>query len=151
MGKKIIFIALILFTFTCQASIKRICQVQYNSNNSWSQIYQIEITFLTGLELNHMAKTNIFSNESIYGIVWFSNGGCAILKINISMVVYNNYNFSNQDFKNMYLSYTTHNATQVNSETPLIWNIRAKNSIGEFIDNRANQSNGTASYINIPD
>lgn len=150
MGKKIIFITFILFTFTCQASIKRICQVQYNSNNSWSQVYQIEVTFLTGLELNQTTKSNVFSNESIYGIIWFSNGGCAILKIAISMVVYNNYNFSGQDFKNMYLSYTTHNATQVNTENPIIWKIKAKNNIGEFIDNRANESNGNASYINIP-
>lgn len=149
MKKIIILLCFTLFNCNSHASIKRTCHVQYKTNGSWSETYQMEVTFMTGQELNQATKSHDFSN-GIYGILWFTAGGCAILKVNISMVVYNSYNFSNQDFKNMYLSYTSHNATQVNSQTPLIWNIRAKNSIGEFIDNRANQSNGTASYINIP-
>lgn len=149
MKKTIIFITLILFIFTCNASIKRICHVQYQNNGSWSQIYQMEVTFLTGLELNQATSSSTFSNESIYGILWFSNGGCAILKIAISMVVYNNYNFSEQDFKNMYLSYTSHTATQINSEIPIKWRIKAKNDIGEFIDRRNTQYNSSY-FINIP-
>lgn len=150
MKKIIILLCFILFICISHASIKRTCHVQYKTEGSWSETYQMEVTFMTGQELNQATKSNDF-NKGIYGILWFSNGGCAILKINISMVVYDNYNFSNQDFKNMYLSYTNHNAIQINSEIPITWNIKAKNSIGEFIDNRANQSSRTASYINIPD
>lgn len=147
--KIIITLCLILSAFISNASIKRTCHVQYKNGSNWSETYKMEVTFMTGQELNQATKSNDFT-KGIYGILWFTDGGCAILEVNISMVVYNSYNFSNQDFKNMYLSYTNHNATQVNSERPIIWNIKAKNDIGEFIDNRVNQSSGTASYINIP-
>ena len=134
--KQILFCFLIslLFASSSLAEIRRLCKVQYETESGLSSSYTMEITFITGFELNQ--ATNSFSYEpySNYCLIWFAKGEVAILKINMVLMRSSN-EFQRRDFRNLFLFQTAAQCTQINSDNEREWTITAKEFLN-WIDAR---------------
>ena len=139
MKKIILFV--VVFLFLCIqtfAVVKRICKAKYESNNGESNEYTMEVTFITGYELNKATKTYDYDSYDKYCLLWFSNGGVAILKIT-EFIYVSNYEFTDNDFRNVFSYRSSIECEQINGSgnENIKWTITAKNFSG-FIDPREN-------------
>jgi hypothetical protein len=134
MKKKLWFVLLIIFPFTLQAYISRICKVSYETRDGWSSEYLMEVNFLTGRELNKATKSFDYSSFSNYVLLWFDEGEVAILELDDFLIGVGE-EFDNEDFQRLFQFQTTADFKQVNSLYERKWRIRAKDFI-TFIDPR---------------
>jgi len=127
-------LAILLFTSSSFGEIHRLCKVSYQTESGMSNGYTMEVTFISGFELNQ--ATNSFSYEpySNYCLLWFAQGEVAILKIG-SFVLRNGNEFGHQDFRNLFLLRNDIDCEQVNSKEPRIWTVTAREFIN-WIDAR---------------
>lgn len=81
--KKVFFFLLLLvsISITAQAKYIQTCKVKYKTNYSWSEYYTVEVTFMSGNELNRATKTYDYEGYSTYGIVFWSKEQVSIIKI----------------------------------------------------------------------
>lgn len=144
MKKYLLFFTLLIPAFS-QAYIfhpfqtKRICNVQYETEDGWSKQYTLEIDFRTGIELNK-GEPGKYSDYSVYALIWFQEGGVAILEIsNTSYLSFGN-EFDHEDFVKLFplYSYSPTEAKQINGDKGKRWKITAVDS-GKYIDPRVNQ------------
>jgi len=115
-------------------SVRRICKVSYETEIGFSKEYVVEITFTTGNELNEATGSYIFSNFDNYALIWFDQGEVAILEID-SIVFGIGEEFDSEDFKKLFYLMGETKATQVNSDSPRTWRIKAK-ELFDWIDPR---------------
>lgn len=129
---------LLIFSFglslsPCNAAVRRICLVAYETRSGYSDDYKMEVTFLTGQELNTATKSfnYMFGN---YALLWFAQGEVAILKID-SIVLGVGQKFDDNDFRRLFQFLGETTATQVNSESSRQWLIKGKDFI-RWVDPR---------------
>ena len=72
---------LILIPIKLNAEIRRICKVKYETEYGWSKEYKVEVTFMTGRELNSATSTFKYNSFSKYCLIWFGKDEVAILEI----------------------------------------------------------------------
>lgn len=133
---------LVLFTFCFTlasfATVRRVCYVQYAIGYGWSQVYTMQVEFMTGMELNNATRSYSYDGYKRYCLLWFSNGGVAINEISDGFLC--GYEFDDDAFRSLfYFRYSTQ-CVQINSqadEAP-VWRITAKTYSGEFVDTREN-------------
>lgn len=114
------------------AEIRRLCKVYYETESGWDGGYTMEVTFVTGSELNRDTRSFNYSAFSNYCLVWFDKGEVAILKID-TFLIRSGEEFQRGDFKNLFLLRSEIECTQVNSAEERNWKIQAKEFI-QFID-----------------
>jgi len=63
---------IVLFSLVCEAKYTQTCNVSYLTEAGWSKNYEVEVTFMTGSELN--TAMNLFNYETfqVYAIVFWS-------------------------------------------------------------------------------
>jgi hypothetical protein len=86
---KNISILLVLFCVCCtQAlpSVKRYCQIQYKTKGEWSKPYLMQVTFITGKELNDATKSYDYDSFSQYTVAFFGKGKAAVIKLKSSLL-----------------------------------------------------------------
>lgn len=82
-------ILLVLFCVCCtQAlpSVKRYCQIQYKTKGEWSKPYLMQVTFITGKELNDATKSYDYDSFSQYTVAFFGKGKAAVIKLKSSLL-----------------------------------------------------------------
>lgn len=83
--KKLILILLIIFSgffsFNIYAKCVKDAQVKYKQQHGWSKKYSVEVTFMTGSELNSATNTYNYSSYSVYGIIFWGNNEASVIKI----------------------------------------------------------------------
>ncbi len=77
----LVLIALVLTLSFTEAKYVQSCKVKYKSNYEWSQYYNVDVTFMTGYELNTETQTYNYDMYSVYGIVFWGDGKATIIKI----------------------------------------------------------------------
>jgi hypothetical protein len=122
----------ILFSSETFAGIKRICKVKYETDYGWSKEYKVEVTFMTGKELNKATSSFQYSSFSNYCLIWFDNDEVAILEIKTFLMSVGD-EFDRDDFINAFQITSDISCTQVNNESKTKWKIIAKEFIS-FID-----------------
>lgn len=134
--KFFLILVLCISSFASIAEVRRICKVQYQTEDGWSKEYTVEVTFITGRELNAATKSYNYSSYSNYCLIWFDKGQVAILEITdfLSSV---GEDFDPEDFRNTFNFRTQIDCKQTNSEEKRKWRIIAKTLLG-FIDPREN-------------
>ena len=130
----IIFVVLISMVQFADASVRRIVKVSYETQYGYSDEYKMEVTFLTGQELNKATKTYDFDIFDNYALIWFDEGKVAILKID-DLIIGVGQDFDTDDFKRAFQIISEKSATQVNSQYKRKWKIEAKDII-RWIDPR---------------
>jgi hypothetical protein len=130
----ITFISLTLPIDT-SASIKRMCIVQYQTEDGWSKEYKMEAEFVTGSELNERTHSYKYKTFKNYCLLWFSDGGVAIEEIN--EYVTTSSEFDHGAFKDLFSYRQYIECSQINSDKDdgPKWKITAK-TYGVFIDPR---------------
>ena len=48
MRKNYLLLIALIFSFSCFATIKRVCNVKYETADGWSKVYTMEVEFSTG-------------------------------------------------------------------------------------------------------
>lgn len=131
--KKLLLIFLLLsITFSSYSNIRRICNVQYKTEDGWSKYYKMEVQFVTGSELNKMTTSYKYSTYLNYCLLWFEKGEVAILEITDYLSDVGEY-FERNAFRSAFSFRRQLSCKQVNAEQKREWRIEAKNMI-EFID-----------------
>lgn len=118
------------------AEVRRLCKVYYETEEGWSSGYTMEVSFVTGTELNRATRSYDYSPFSNYCLVWFDRGEVVILRIE-SFLVRSNDEFERSDFKNLFLIHSDIECTQVNGPEERNWRIRARDVI-QYVDPREN-------------
>ena len=134
MKKLLLVITICVITFSSYGNIKRICKVQYKTQDGWSKYYKLEVQFVTGRELNKMFESfSKYSNIKNYCLIWFESGGGAILEIRQFLIT--GEDFDSEDFRDAFSVKNYLPCKQINGETEREWRIEAKESFN-FIDER---------------
>jgi hypothetical protein len=79
------YILVIFITFaslsTLNAKYVQTCKVKYKQDFSWSDYYTIEVTFMSGTELNKATKSFDYDSFSTYAIVFWGDDKATIIKL----------------------------------------------------------------------
>jgi len=120
------------------AEVRRICKVVYETQSGWSPEVAVEVTFLTGRELNRATKSSTYSVQSRYALIRFVNGQVAILESTGALLGVDEA-FDSDDFVRMFRQLGEQTFRQVNetSGNQKLWKIKAR-EFTKFIDPRAN-------------
>lgn len=81
-------IALALWLATAPAATAEYVQtskVRYSANYGQSQWYDVEVTFVTGTELNRATRSFDYEGFSKYAVVFWGQGGASVIKISSPM------------------------------------------------------------------
>jgi hypothetical protein len=75
--------SLMIFLFNEGLSAKYVqtCKVKYKKEYGWSQYYTVEVTFMSGAELNKATSTFGYDGFSTYAIVFWGQGAATVIKI----------------------------------------------------------------------
>lgn len=126
MKRFLLLFTLLLITTVASASFTALCDIQYKTQNGWSDTYRAKVVFLSGCEM----QPKQYSNE-VYAAIWFSEDECAIIKLDVTHI---STNFSMKDFKSIYWVKSYIDGKQVNTEYERVWRITSKQALGGFID-----------------
>jgi hypothetical protein len=114
--RKSLLIALLIFYFdlASSATVRRVCNVQYATSYGWSQVYTMQVEFMTGTELNNATRSYNYDSYKKYCLLWFSNGGVAINEIGDYFLC--GYEFDDDAFRNLFYFRFIINCVQINTQ-----------------------------------
>jgi hypothetical protein len=136
--KFITFLSLaLLFTVPSFAEVRRVCKVKYETEDGWSKEYTVEVTFITGRELNKATKSYDYDTYSNYCLIWFDKGEVAILEIQDYLISVGE-DFDAEDFRKAFRISSELDTKQVNSPSKRKWKVIGKDWT-RFIDPRENK------------
>jgi hypothetical protein len=75
------FIFSITFWPNAAAKCRRFATVKYQQKYGWSKKYTVEVTFMTGMELNQATSSYDYSSYSIYAIIFWGEGQATVIKL----------------------------------------------------------------------
>ncbi len=131
-----VVVFLILIPIKLNAEIRRICKVKYETEYGWSKEYKVEVTFMTGRELNSATSTFKYNSFSKYCLIWFDKDEVAILEIKAFLSSVGD-EFDREAFQNAFSINSEIPCTQINNEANTKWKVIAKEYFN-FIDPREN-------------
>ena len=76
----IILISICLFGISNAKHTKQ-CKVKYKVEYGWSKTYTVDVTFLTGSELNSATGTYNYSSYSVYAVIFWAQNEATVIKI----------------------------------------------------------------------
>jgi hypothetical protein len=75
----------LLFTISSNsllnAQCQRVASVKYEQGYGWSKKYNVNVTFMTGSQLNDATQTFNYSSYKNYALIFWGNGGTTIIKL----------------------------------------------------------------------
>jgi hypothetical protein len=75
----------LIFSFTfwsnTEAKCRRVATVKYQQQYGWSKKYEVEVTFMTGMELNQATNSFNYSVYSVYAIIFWGEGQASVIKL----------------------------------------------------------------------
>jgi hypothetical protein len=82
MKKSILTILTVFFfCFTVDAKYTQTCKVKYKKNYGWSDYYTVEVSFMSGTELNRVTKSYDYESYSTYAIIFWDKDEASVIKI----------------------------------------------------------------------
>jgi hypothetical protein len=80
----------ILFTFilnfSVQAKYTRTVKVKYQKQYGWSKLYTVDVTFMTGYEMNQATRTYDYNMYSVYGVIFWGDGQASIIQLSSYLI-----------------------------------------------------------------
>lgn len=80
---KKIFALFLIFLFalsSAEAKFRQTCKVKYKKEYGWSQYYTVEVTFLSGFELNQATRSYNYNTYSLYAVVFWGKEQASVIK-----------------------------------------------------------------------
>lgn len=66
---------------TSQAKYTQTCKAKYKKNNGWSDYYNVNVTFMTGSELNNATSSFDYDGFSTYAMIFWDQDEASVIKI----------------------------------------------------------------------
>ncbi|MNK96494.1 hypothetical protein D3C87_1167770 [compost metagenome] len=76
-----LLMAFTLLTLKAEAKYNQTCIVRYTTEEGWSKKYTVDVTFISGTELNEATNSYKYSSYSIYGVIFWGEGRASVIKI----------------------------------------------------------------------
>ena len=77
----ITILTIFLLCGTADAKYTQTCKVKYKKNYGWSDYYTVEVTFMSGTELNRATKSFDYDGFSTYAIIFWDKDEASVIKI----------------------------------------------------------------------
>ena len=71
----------LLLLGTVEAKYIQTCRVKYKKDYGWSDYYTVEVTFISGTELNRATKTFNYDGFATYAIIFWDKDEATVIKI----------------------------------------------------------------------
>lgn len=81
MRKKIICLFLLFLSFNAIAKYTQTCKASYMTRNGWSKKYEVNVTFMTGSELNEATSSYRYSSTAVYATIFWGEGKATVIKL----------------------------------------------------------------------
>jgi len=81
MKKIILLFLVILLTWAAEAKYTQTCKVKYRKNYGWSEYYQVDVTFLSGSELNKATRTYNYETYSTYAVIFWGKDQASVIEV----------------------------------------------------------------------
>jgi hypothetical protein len=81
--KKILLLStlLLLWTTFVEAKYVQTCEAKYMTKDGWSKKYTVDVTFISGSELNTATNSYKYSSYSVYAIIFWGAGQATVIKV----------------------------------------------------------------------
>jgi hypothetical protein len=79
--KKLLLLMFVAFSINANAKFTETLNIKYEQKYGWSKYYNVNVTFMTGFELNEATKTFNYNSWSTYAIVFWGQGQATIIKL----------------------------------------------------------------------
>jgi hypothetical protein len=81
--KKLVFIltAILLLCFKAEAKYTQTCVARYMTQEGWSKKYTVDVTFISGSELNEATNSFKYSSFSVYAVIFWGEGQATVIKL----------------------------------------------------------------------
>lgn len=79
--KTTLLLLLLLVSQISYAKYTQTCVVGYETESGWSKQYNVEVTFLSGSELNDATGSWKYSAFSNYAVIFWAQGEASVIKI----------------------------------------------------------------------
>lgn len=76
----------LLTTSAVHGKYRQTCDVQYMTEIGWSTKYTVDVTFMTGFELNEATSTYNYSAYSVYAIIFWDQAQATVIKLTTMLV-----------------------------------------------------------------
>ena len=80
------FFFFLLIAANVEAKYRQACTVQYMADYGWSKKYQVEVTFMTGYELNTATNSYRYNSNSVYAIIFWGQGQASVIKLSSYLI-----------------------------------------------------------------
>ena len=84
--KKCFIVFFVITPLFTSAKYRQTCEIKYKKNSDWSKKYKVEVTFMSGYELNQATNSFKYDSYSVYGIVFWDRDEATVIKINTILV-----------------------------------------------------------------
>lgn len=81
MNRKLLIVLFLFSTFIASAKYVQTCAVKYMTQDGWSKKYTVDVTFLTGSELNEATNSYKYSFYSTYAVIFWGNEKASVIKL----------------------------------------------------------------------
>lgn len=81
MNKLILIIVFCLSITHADAKYVQTCSVKYMTKDGWSKKYDIEVTFISGTELNEATNTYDYNMYAVYAVIFWGKGQASVIKL----------------------------------------------------------------------
>lgn len=81
MKSLILFFTLFFISAIVEAKYTQTCDVKYKTEDGWSKTYTVDVTFLTGFELNDATKSYNYNTYSVYAVIFWGQDKATVIEI----------------------------------------------------------------------
>lgn len=72
---------LLAVTTFAEAKYRQVCIAQYQTQYGWSKKYEVEVTFMTGFELNQATGSMRYKSTAVYAIIFWGQGQASVIQL----------------------------------------------------------------------
>jgi hypothetical protein len=82
MRKSLFTLAILCFLiFNAEAKYTQTCSVRYMTQDGWSNKYSVDVTFVSGSELNKATSSFKYSSFSVYAVIFWREDQVSVIKL----------------------------------------------------------------------
>jgi hypothetical protein len=81
MRKAVFFLTFFFISLNSYARYTQTCSVKYWTQEGWSKKYTVDVTFMSGFELNDATNSLRYYAYSTYAIIFWGNDKATVIKI----------------------------------------------------------------------
>ena len=81
MKKYLLLIAVLLIAGSCFAKYTQTCQASFLTERGWSKKYTVEVTFMTGHEMNEAIGMNKYAQNTMFAVIAWDKSQKTVIKL----------------------------------------------------------------------